>query len=96
MTNKIVDSTYSGASACSPRTTYWTLTGTSTWFPNNVYLEQYTDGYRIESQMTPATESGTFTNILTGACAEYIEYIDGYADYKNGAICHAVVTDTSD
>ena len=35
-------------------------------------------------------------NYLTGACAEYIEYIDGYADYKNGVVCHAVLTDSAD
>jgi hypothetical protein len=93
MAVQIVDTSQVTTATCNAREVSWVLSGSINWEPNNVYLSDYTDGYRIESRITPAA---TAANIMTGACAEYIAYIDGYADYKNGAICHAVVADATD
>ena len=46
--------------------------------------------------MSSITPADTDAGAIFGACAEYIEYIDGYADYKNGVVCHAVETSSSD
>ena len=95
MTNSLVDTTQVTSLNCNERTSTWTLFGDSDgkFVTTSGFVEEYTDGYQITSTITPAA---TAADTLVGACAEYIEYIDQLADFKNGVPCHAVVTDTSD
>ena len=91
--NIVVLDEVTGGTSCNARATTWTLYGNSNFQTDSAWIDDYTDGYRVQSSITPLA---TTTDTLVGACVEAIEFIDGYADYKNGVPCHAVVTDTSD